>query len=234
MQRNVAAKLTAMIPEISPSTILDLGCGAGALTKSLAARWPQANLTAIDSAAGMVEATKRNVPGVRAYVADIACLTRNNAFDLVSSSCVLHWVSPFADGIARVADQLRAGGTAALAIMLDGTLRELHEARTEAAPGKAALAKMPMLPEVRSALSAVGLKLLTEVSADDSSVFASPREVLESLRVQGLTAGHLARGSAPLTRGEFARLEKIYVERFSVTGGVAATYRVGYFIARKA
>ena len=131
------------------------------------------------------------------------------------------------------ADQLRAGGTAALAIMLDGTLRELHEARAEAAPSKAALAKMPTLSEVRAALSAVGLTLLTEESADETQVFASPRDVLESLRVQGLTAGHLARGSTPLTRGEFARLEQNYADKFSVNGVVAATYRVGYFIARK-
>lgn len=233
MQRNVAAKLVTLIPEVSPRTILDLGCGTGALTRSLAARWPEAKLTAVDSAEGMIAAMKRTCPQVHAYVADISCLMRNPVFDLVASSCALHWVSPFADGIARAADQLRPGGTAAFAIMLDGTLRELHEARREAAPDKAALAKMPTIQEVRSALSAVGLRLLTEEAADEALVFASPRVVLDSLRVQGLTAGHLARGSAPLTRGEFARLEKLYTDNLSVSGGVTATYRVGYFIVRK-
>lgn len=235
LQRGVAAKLVPMIGDISPQTIFDLGCGTGALTALLLARWPAASITAIDAAPGMIEAIKQNVPHARAYVADIACLMRDPVFDLVASSCALHWVSPFADGIARVAEQVRPGGTAALSVMLDGTLRELHEARREAAPDKTAAGRMPTFDEVGAALRTSGFEITTSKEEEIVQVAESPRAVLASLREQGLTGGHLSRGAKPLTRGELKRVEDIYLARFS-TGdgrGVKMTYRVGYFVAAK-
>lgn len=233
VQRDAADKLLRIAPELEPLRILDLGCGTGVLTERLSVRWPGAQITAIDVAPGMIERIKTRLPRVQAYVADIACLARNPVFDLVASNCVLHWITPFAEGLRRVADQLRPGGIAAISMMLDGTLRELHAARCEAAPDKPPTGRMPTADVVLTALRDAGLSVTRKEDKSLTSQMKSPADVIASLRSQGLTAGHLARGSQPLSRGELRDLEKIYAARFALAGGVALTYRIGYFIASK-
>jgi malonyl-CoA O-methyltransferase len=233
VQRDAAEKLLRLIPDCEPERILDLGCGTGVLTELLAARWPHAAITAVDVAPGMIEALRARLPRAHAYVADIACLARNPVFDLVASNCALHWIIPFSAGIGRVAGQLAPGGIAAISVMLDGTLRELHEARNEAAPQKSPAGKMPAEDEVVASLRSANLDILRFEDESQTGTMISPRAVFESLRAQGLTAGHLARGERPLTRNELTRTGEIYARRFVRGDGVAVTYRVGRFIAGK-
>lgn len=233
MQRHAAERLLGLLPGGDPGLVLDLGCGTGVLTERMLARWPRAQITAVDVAPGMIAEIKKRLPRVHAYVADIACLVRNPVFDLVASNCALHWLSPFADGMQRTAEQVAPGGLAAISLMLDGTLCELHEARREAAPDKAAANRMPDVPRTMEALARSGLRVLTHSAEDFKVTLNSPRDVLESVRAQGLTGGHLARGRQPLTRGELQRLERAYAGRFPPGAGVTATYRIGYFVAVK-
>jgi len=232
-QETVAARLTGLLPSFAPDRILDLGCGTGVMTALLAARWPRATITAVDIAPGMIEKVKARLPRISAYVADIACLARNPVFDLVVSNCALQWVSPFATGIAQMARQVRPGGFAALSVMLDGSLHELHEARREAAPQNPPLGRMPAPDEVAAELARAELGVVKMESGDIVVRMQSVGGVLAGMRAQGLTAGHLARGARGLTRGELRRLEEIYAQRFTTPDGVAVTYRVGYFIATK-
>src|SRR2546429_239974 len=47
-----------------PATVVDLGCGTGALTATLARRWPEAAIEGLDSSRRMIaEAVRRAVPG---------------------------------------------------------------------------------------------------------------------------------------------------------------------------
>lgn len=48
-----AVDLLAQIPLQSPSTVHDLGCGRGSITRLPAERWPGAAVTGIDSSAEM-------------------------------------------------------------------------------------------------------------------------------------------------------------------------------------
>src|SRR5215469_10665419 len=48
--------LAGRIGARSPGYVVDLGCGPGQLTASLAARWPEATVLGIDSSAEMVRA----------------------------------------------------------------------------------------------------------------------------------------------------------------------------------
>lgn len=222
-----------MIPVDRAERILDLGCGTGVLTAELSRRWPAAEITAIDGAPGMVEAMKRKLPRVHSYVADISCLARNPVFDLVTSNCALHWVAPFTIGIRCVADQTRPRGVTAISLMLDGTLRELHEIRREIAPQKIPAGRMPAFEDVAAALGSAGFESVDATAQMTTVIFPSPKEFFSSLRAQGLTAGHLARSVLPLTRSEIVRLEATYGERFATAGGVVASYRIGYFVAVK-
>ena len=63
-------ELVARIAAEAPETVVDLGCGEGALTASLAQRWPGARVTGVDSSATMLAAapeasgrTESGLPG---------------------------------------------------------------------------------------------------------------------------------------------------------------------------
>jgi trans-aconitate 2-methyltransferase len=48
-RRRPALDLIDRVPLDAPDTIADLGCGEGAVTQLLRRRWPQADLTGVDS-----------------------------------------------------------------------------------------------------------------------------------------------------------------------------------------
>ena len=59
----------------TPRRVVDLGCGPGNLTVSLAQRWPDAVVEAWDSSPEMVEAARER--GVDAHVGDVRTWTRS-------------------------------------------------------------------------------------------------------------------------------------------------------------
>src|SRR4051812_16090845 len=64
------ADLLARVRVENPRTVVDLGCGEGALTASLAARWPGARVTGVDSSPEMLAAAAGHaVPGRVEFVA---------------------------------------------------------------------------------------------------------------------------------------------------------------------
>ena len=58
-------ELTARVGAEEPQTVVDLGCGPGQLTATLADRWSAARVTGIDSSAEMIEAGHRVVQNQR-------------------------------------------------------------------------------------------------------------------------------------------------------------------------
>ncbi|YAL82771.1 methyltransferase domain-containing protein [Dermacoccaceae bacterium W4C1] len=66
--------LTARVSVQDPPTVVDLGCGNGPLTLSLTQRWPQAQVTGVDSSAQMLARARELDTGaaVRWVQADVA------------------------------------------------------------------------------------------------------------------------------------------------------------------
>lgn len=87
-------------------TILDLGCGDGALTEKLAAAG--AVVFAVDSSLAQIVAARRR--GLNALVMDGHALSFKRRFDAVFTNAVLHWVQPPERVIEGVADCLKPGG----------------------------------------------------------------------------------------------------------------------------
>ena len=87
--------LTARIGAVAPRRVVDLGCGPGTLTASLAARWPDAVVEGIDSSPTMVEAAGSvggTGTGLRIRQADIRAWTPDADADVVVSNAALQWV----------------------------------------------------------------------------------------------------------------------------------------------
>ncbi len=87
-------------------TILDLGCGDGALTKKLADLG--CTVVGVDSSAAQVEAAREL--GLDARVMSGEALPFQEEFDAVFSNAVLHWIKNADAMIASVYCSLRPGG----------------------------------------------------------------------------------------------------------------------------
>lgn len=93
---------------LSPATgesILDLGCGDGALTAKLAAMGIA--ITAIDHSESMVEAARQL--GLNAHRADMHHFALDCQFDAVFTNAVLHWTRDINAVVASVVRHLKAG-----------------------------------------------------------------------------------------------------------------------------
>ena len=117
------AELTARIAAQSPGTVVDLGCGEGALTASLAQRWPGARVTGVDSSDSMLAAAAAHaVPGRVEFTAgDVRDWQPPGPVDVVVSNAVLHWVPGHGELMARWAGWLAPGGE--LAVQVPGNFR---------------------------------------------------------------------------------------------------------------
>ncbi|MCU1616998.1 MAG: Trans-aconitate 2-methyltransferase [Frankiales bacterium] len=117
------ADLLARVRVVAPRTVVDLGCGEGALTASLAERWPAARITGVDSSPEMLAAAAAHaVPGRVDFVAgDVRTWAPGGPVDLLVSNAVLHWVPGHDRLLGRWAAALAAGG--ALAVQVAGNFR---------------------------------------------------------------------------------------------------------------
>ena len=111
------ADLVARVSIADPADVLDLGCGPGNLTRTLAEIWPQARLRGLDSSAEMIEQARRDVPGVAFEVGDLReWAAGDEQVDLLVSNAALQWVPGHLDLLPAIADRVRPGGVLAFQV----------------------------------------------------------------------------------------------------------------------
>jgi trans-aconitate 2-methyltransferase len=132
---------------------VDLGCGPGNSTELLAAAFPSATVTGLDSSADMIETARKRLPGLRFDLADIATWDDPGRFDVVLANAALQWLPDHASLMPRLAGKLAEGGS--LAVQMPDNLDEpAHRLMREVAAagawagklGGAAGARAPRLP----------------------------------------------------------------------------------------
>ncbi|HEY5221804.1 MAG TPA: trans-aconitate 2-methyltransferase [Microbacteriaceae bacterium] len=87
--------LTARIGAVEPRQVVDLGCGPGTLTQTLAARWPGARIHGIDSSPHMVKRANDAVTDptrVSFELSDFAAWVPDETTDVIVSNAALQWV----------------------------------------------------------------------------------------------------------------------------------------------
>lgn len=93
-------------------SIIDLGCGDGALTRKLAELVPHGSVLGIDASASMIAVAKKLEGGnLRFRQADINDLSFTEEFEVAFSNAALHWVKDHRRLLANVKRALRGGGT---------------------------------------------------------------------------------------------------------------------------
>jgi trans-aconitate 2-methyltransferase len=110
--------LTGRIHAEKPHHVVDLGCGPGNLTATLARRWPHAGVLGIDSSPEMLAkaAESRGEPHLAFELADIAGWMPSADTDVVVSNAALQWVPGHQDLLARWLEALKPGAWFALQV----------------------------------------------------------------------------------------------------------------------
>jgi trans-aconitate 2-methyltransferase len=184
--------LAGRVAAIAPGTVVDLGCGPGQLTASLAARWPDADVLGVDSSAEMIAAAQRiDDSGMTGHgtlsfrIEDVCDWQPAGPVDVIISNAVLQWVPAHLELLRRWAGWLADGGW--LAFQLPGNFDQ---------PSHAILRELAGAPHWRAKLADVELN---RQSAD-------PGEYLDLLTRQGLAVDawettylHLLSGPDPVT-----------------------------------
>jgi trans-aconitate 2-methyltransferase len=156
--------LVARVAADDPRRVVDLGCGPGNQTETLAQRWPGAIIEGIDSSQEMVDAAREL--GVDARLGDVNEWAPTPDTDVVLTNAVLQWVPGHQELLRRWADQLPSG--AWLAMQVPGNF---------GAPSHVLIREQAESPTWRSDLAPVVLR--------EEDVVATPQEYADLLTDAG-------------------------------------------------
>ena len=229
VQRIIAKQALANLPVDLQGTALDIGCGTGIHTQTLASKGAAA--TGVDIAEGMLAQARKMYSDpifVEGSAVDLPFC--DSQFSTVFSSMALQWVSDtrlVANEIARV---LKNGGLAELAIMVAGSFSELKTARKVAQLPQAET-YMPTTAQWVNGFKQSGLSLQRVITKDYVDTHCDIMSLLRS--VKGVGAGETGRKQSPLTRRDIKKLAMAYSNMSGVESKLPLTYRVSHFRLEK-
>jgi trans-aconitate 2-methyltransferase len=156
-----SVELLSRVPLRKYSRIVDLGCGAGLSTQSLAERYPDCDLVGVDRSEEMLAAARARLPGVRFLQGDAAHWS--GRADLIFANALFHWVPDHIVVMTRVVGGLEPGGCLA-AQMPDN----------EAEPTHVLMREIAAAPPFRGKLEAAAAARETIVAMADYDAALSP------------------------------------------------------------
>ena len=103
--------LVARIGAAAPRRVVDLGCGPGQLTATLASRWPTAYVRGLDSSPEMIErADEHATDRVSFHVQDLRDWRPDTPVDVVVSNATLQWLPEHRQLLPDLVGSLAPGG----------------------------------------------------------------------------------------------------------------------------
>jgi len=160
--------LLAQVRADQPSLVVDLGCGDGPATLTIAALWPDARVVGVDESEVMLEAARSadragRVEWVRSDLRDWDPASLGQAADVVITSSTLQWVPGHLDLVPGWVGALASGGWFALQVPgnFDAPSHRLMRETAEWHERSAALTAALAMPSAGE--PATYLKLLTRL-----------------------------------------------------------------------
>jgi len=230
IQKELAGRLLAGLPGSLAGDILEIGCGTGRLTACLAARYPEAGITALDFAEGMIRQARARLAGhprVKLLCADGESFlaASRESFALICANATLQWFSDPGAALREISRLLAEGGCFAASLFGPASFCELAHGLSlvfgrevslpaQAFPGQEELAGMMAAAFPRFS---VGEEVMTRD-------YPSLAGFLEHIRKTGTGGGRLP---GLLTRERLKRLDAWFLAEH---GGYPATCQA--FIVR--
>ena len=224
--------------------ILEIGCGTGALTEILVNKWPDSTITALDIAPMMIKAAQHRILSDPAYRLDCcpvrflqedielwAAAAPAASFDLIVSNACFQWLRDPQQTARQLRRLLRPGGLLVFTTFGPDTFCELHQAfdevyRSSGMDSQRHGLSFQTINQWQSILEEAGFSTIRTERAVQTETYASARDFLLAVKAMGASTSeaHTSKGLSP--RRLFASMYKEYEEKFSVPGGVAATFEL--------
>jgi malonyl-CoA O-methyltransferase len=232
LQREIGRRMIDRLDyvRLTPRTVLDAGCGTALTTATLAKRYPDADIVALDFAHGMLRHARGQGGFARPphwVCGDIEALPlAAGSVDLVYSNAALQWSTDLVGTFANLARALRPGGLLMFSTFGPDTLAELRAAWAQA-DGHTHVSTFPdmhdigdLLVHARFADPVMDCERLTVTYEDVDALMRD----LKLLGAHNVTA---ARARGLTGRRRLAAMRAAY-ERFRRDGRLPATYEVVY------
>ncbi|MBL0886798.1 methyltransferase domain-containing protein [Myceligenerans indicum] len=188
--RDLVTRLAELLAarDVTPSDVVDLGCGPGHLTEVLRSHWPDTTVTGIDSSPAMIERARehdRRTTYVEGDIADFAAGRLDvTGADVVVSNAALQWVPEHRDLLPLLRDRARQ----ALAFQVPGN----HDA-----PSHLLLREVAAREPYASALGAPVTRRATDDPVGYADLLAAPGWAVD---VWETTYTHVLAGPDPVLR----------------------------------
>ena len=226
LQAEVRRELLARLDYVTlePEVIVDVGCGTGHAVQALAARYPSAQVIALDLAEGMLHEAGRHGCTLRVCGDASRLPLREASVDLLFSSLTLQWCADLDAVFAGFRRVLRPRGLLNFATFGPDTLSELRAAWAEADHG-AHVSRFVDMHDLGDGLVRAGLAEpvldVERFTLTYGDVFGLMRD-LKDIGAHNAAAGR-ARGLTG--RGRLRAMQAAY-ERYRRDGVLPATYEV--------
>lgn len=232
LHKEIARELVLKIKLENPQEILDVGMGTGYLTNKLVHLFPEAKVTGLDFAQGMIEEAQKNSEGFTVVEADACQLPfPKETFDAVTSNLAYQWIEDLSQAFTEAFRVLKADGLFCFTLFGHDTLKELFISLDNICDDKPApLRRLASQDQVKEALRKAGFKDVS-VSVEHIQVhFASVTELLKWLKAIG--ANRLAE-EIPVGKDWLKKLEQEYRKNYSDSFGISSTFQIIWAEARK-
>lgn len=113
----------------TPCTILDIGCGTGALTNTMAQQGHQ--MLGIDASATMIQQAKQLFPELNFKQTDILTFQSQKSFDILFSNAVFHWIPQQTELLERCHQLLINHGKLLCEFGAKGNIQQIEQAFIE-------------------------------------------------------------------------------------------------------
>jgi trans-aconitate 2-methyltransferase len=117
-----ARDLLAQVPSRRIGKAVDMGCGPGNSTELIAARYPEAEITGLDSSPAMLAQARARLPNLRFEAADARSWVPDTDVDLVFANAIYQWLPDNIGQLPKVLAALKSGGV--LAVQMPDNLGE--------------------------------------------------------------------------------------------------------------
>ncbi|ETT69730.1 biotin biosynthesis protein BioC [Paenibacillus sp. FSL R7-277] len=225
--------------------ILEIGCGTGTLTEILINEWPSASITALDIAPAMIKLAEQRVLSAEANIigkitsdrlrllhADVemwAPEAPTASFDLIVSNACFQWLSNPRQTIGQLRRMLRPGGMLIFTTFGPDTFYEMHRAFNEVyrasglEPQRHGLT-FRSTDQWTNLMKESGFTNIQYERSIQTEKYASARDFLHSVKAMGASTSEAVTMGGLSSRRLFTNMYKEYEGKFSVQGGVAASY----------
>lgn len=230
---SLVRRLTELRPRVPAGSILEIGCGTGAVSRALATLFPDRRLTLVDLAPGMVAINRETLLPLLArpelvdwQVQDAEAITVRNHYALIASCLTMQWFQDLHGTLARLGEALIPGGFLLFSTLGHNSFPEWRRA-CQALSIPCTMNPLPNLNQIMETVRALGY----QASARQEIIRLPYPTVLDFFRSLKRTGTGTSAAKERLTRTQMQRLLATW--GCEAQGAVTVTYEINTILVQR-